>query len=434
MRRALVLFLVACGTPSTPDPGEVPVTWEKDIKPLVTQSCAGCHVSTGIAPFALGTYEEVTMMAAASRAAIESRRMPPYLAGRGCAEYVNDISLSDEQIAMFGKWVDDGMPKGTPGTSMQPLDVPQPGLTRVDRSLNFPAPYTVQEAPDDYRCFVLDWPETEDKYVTGFRVVPGNAKVVHHVIAYLAAPERVAAVMAEDAADPGDGYRCFGGPGAGVREWIGAWAPGGVGSMYPADTGLLIPRGSKVVLQVHYNLQPGVADKTDSTQIDLALADTVKRRAVLFLWTNPDWVEGKGMQIPAFDADVQHAFAFDPTPYMGALTRGAIPSGVGVRLYSASIHQHLLGKSARFEILRGDGVTKECLLDIPRWDFHWQRSYGFKQGKVLRPGDRLSITCRWDNSAEGQPTIAGVKQTPKDVKWGEGTGDEMCLGVVYATQ
>ena len=436
MRRSLVLLLLAgCGTSSTQPPTqETVVTWEADVRPLVEQSCAGCHDGAGIAPFPLATYEQVKMMQGAVRAAVEARRMPPYNAARGCAEYVNDISLSDEQISLIGKWIDQGMQRGTPGTSMQPLDVPMQPQFRVDRTLALPTPYTVEQSPDDYRCFVLDWPETEDKYVTGFRAVPGNPKVVHHVIAYLAAPERLADVMAEDAADPGDGYRCFGGPGGGVREWIGAWAPGGLGSMYPPDTGLLIPRGSKVVLQVHYNLAPGAVDKTDSTRIEVAIADSVKRRAVLFLWTNPDWVKGIGMKIPAYEKNVEHAFAFDPTPFMGALTRGAIPSGVGVRLYSASLHQHLLGTSSRLEILRGDGVGKECLLDIPRWDFHWQRSYGFKQGKVLRPGDRLSVTCRWDNSAEHQPLVGGVRGTPRDVSWGEGTGDEMCLGVVYATE
>lgn len=435
MRRALVvLFVAACGAPPAAEPEKF-VTYEADIRPLVEQRCLGCHSGDGIAPFALGSYDEVKAMHGSALAAIESRRMPPYLAAKGCAEYVNDISLSDEEIAVFGKWVEQGLLRGEPGAvSMQPVDAPISGLTRVDRTLQLAAPYTVEHSPDDYRCFVLDWPEVADTFVTGFRVVPGNPKVVHHVIAYAATPDRVQAVLDADAADPGPGYSCFGGPGGGVRGWIGAWAPGGMGSMYPADTGLLVERGSKVVLQVHYNEQSGAADKTDQTRIELALSETVKRRAVLLLWANPDWLDGVGMDIPAYQKDVTHAFAYDPTPYMGAITRGAIHSGVGLRIYSASLHQHLLGSTSKLEILRGDGVGKECLLDIPRWDFHWQRSYGFKQGKVLHPGDRFSVSCHWDNSAENQPVLGGVKQTPRDVRWGEGTGDEMCLGVMYITE
>jgi len=441
MWRRLLLLLAACGstmscgpTSSMPPP-EPPVTYEADLKPIVDARCAICHDGKGIAPFALTTYDEVQVMRVAVRSAVEARRMPPYRAARGCADYQYDLSLTDEQIALFGKWVDQGALRGEPGTATQQLEVPPTGgLPRVDRTLGLPAPYTVQNSPDDYRCFVIDWPESSDKFVTGFRVKPGNDKVVHHVIAYLAAPERVADVTALDAADPGDGYACFGGPGGGVREWIGAWAPGGVGAMYPAGTGLLVPTGSKVVLQVHYNLQPGATGETDDTRIELALEDSVQKRAVLFLWTNPEWVQGRGMNIMAHDADATYGFAADPTPVMTSLTRGAIRSGLGMRLYSASLHMHLLGSSAKLEIQRGDGRNRECLLDIPQWNFHWQRGYGFKESKVYRPGDRLAITCHWNNSAEAQPLIGGVRSQPRDVQWGEGTGDEMCLGVMYATE
>jgi hypothetical protein len=435
MRRTLfsLLLAAACGRAT----GSLePVTYEADIRPLVEQRCQACHVSGGIAPFTLGSYDEVKAMASSARAAIEARRMPPFLAARGCTDYLDDLSLSDEEIARFGAWVDQGLQRGVPSGAapMSSANASEGMLARVDSTLSMPAPYTVQESPDEYRCFVLDWPQTAAKYVTGLRVVPGNPKVVHHVIAYLATPDQVQAVMDADAADPDPGYRCFGGPGAGVRGWLGAWAPGGSGSMYPADTGLLVDVGSKVVLQVHYNVQSGSPDKTDQTQIQMALEDSVQRRAVLLLWTNPQWVDGMGMDIPAYQADVVHSFAYDPTPYLGVITRGALHSDVGLRLYSASLHQHLLGHSSRLEILRGDGVTKECLLDIPRWDFHWQRSYGFAKGKVFHPGDRLNVTCHWDNSAEAQPSVGGVKQTPRDVKWGEGTGDEMCLGILYVTE
>ena len=104
----------------------------------------------------------------------------------------------------------------------------------------------------------MDWPATTDKYITGFRANAGNAPIVHHVIAFLAAPADVAAYQQLDDADPAPGYVCFGGPGgpnggAGAH-WLGAWAPGSLGSDFPAGTGLKVPAGSKVILQVHYNL------------------------------------------------------------------------------------------------------------------------------------------------------------------------------------
>src|SRR5439155_15290894 len=130
-----------------------------------------------------------------------------------------------------------------------------PGLTRVDLHLEMPVEYTQAQNPDEYRCFLIDWPSTTNQYVTGFRANPGNSSVVHHAIAFLIQPEDVATYQQLDAADLAPGYTCFGGPGGPVEDasWVGAWAPGTPGTMYPADTGLLVRPGSKIALQVHYN-------------------------------------------------------------------------------------------------------------------------------------------------------------------------------------
>jgi hypothetical protein len=93
----------------------------------------------------------------------------------------------------------------------------------------------------------------------------------------------------------------------------------------------------------------------------------------------------------------------------------------------------MLGSGGRVEIARADDST-ECLLNMERYDFHWQRAYAFAQPKTLRVGDRLKLACTWNNSAEHQPVINGVRQPVREVNWGEGTGDEMCLGILYVSE
>ena len=431
----LGLLLIGCGSVVAP-PAEQATTWNKDIQPIVAARCNGCHVAGGIAPLTFGSYADGLKWKDAMRTAVETRRMPPYRAGPGCAEYVDDPRLTDGEIAAFGRWADTGAAEGTAADVQQKVDLPSPGLSRVDLSLKMAEPFTPTLTPDEYRCFVLDWPKATDTYAVGMQVVPGNARVVHHVIAFVISPDQVAAIQALDEKEAGPGYPCFGGPGTGGQRvnWLGAWAPGGKASMYPPDTGLEVKAGSKVVLQVHYNSSAApVGERADLTRIDVATADFVKRKAMLMLWANPDWVNKQTMKIPAYAKDTKHSFAFDPTPYMGAITGGVVGSNKAFKVYSASLHQHLLGASSRVEILH-DNAPTECLLDVPRWDFHWQRGYGFKTPKVFRPGDRLNVECHWDNSAEAQPVIDGIKGAPRDVNWGEGTGSEMCLGVLYITE
>lgn len=422
------LALVACGTPAP--------TYETDVRPLLEASCTSCHVAGGIAPFALTDYEQAKLHKEAIRIAVETRSMPPYLAGEGCTDYADDLRLSAEQIATISKWAEAGAPQGTPVASRPAPQALENRLPQVDLELSMPIRYTPTKSPDDYRCFVIDWPKDSDTYVTGFNVHPGNPRVVHHVIAFLMTPDRVQQAMDLDAADPAPGYECFGGPGGNQAtvNWLGSWAPGVTANMYPAGTGLLVKPGSKVVLQMHYNTSAAPeGEREDQTRIELALASSVEKKAFILPWASPDWVRRGQMPIPAGQEDVTHTFALDPSQFLGFISQGQLASGQGVRLYAAGLHQHMLGTASRLEIERADS-SKECMLDIPRWDFHWQRSYRFAKTKVLRPGDSLRVTCHWNNTDANQPAYGGVKLPARDANWGEGTGDEMCLGIMYVSE
>jgi hypothetical protein len=98
-------------------------------------------------------------------------------------------------------------------------------------------------------------------------------------------------------------------------------------------------------------------------------------------------------------------------------------------IHDVNFHMHQLGVSGSLEIIRASG-EEECLLGINDWDFNWQLAYRFKSPVLLNPGDRLRLTCTWDNTAGNQPT----GEPPRDLNWGDGTYDEMCLGVMYMSQ
>ncbi len=428
---AAMVVVSACGASTQ-------VTYEKDVRPLMEARCTSCHVEGGIAPFSLTTYEQVAAVKDAIAVSVKNRTMPPYLAAPGCTEYADDQNLTDAQIAMLEAWAKEGATRGT-ATGQKPTTSTalEASLPRVDLTLGMPGTWTPTKEPDDYHCFVIDWPEQTEKYVVGFNVKPGNARVVHHAIAFLVPPERVKTVTDLDAAEAGPGYTCYGGPGGNASSvaWVGSWAPGVRPTMYPADTGLLIRPGSKIVLQMHYNTAaaPNAADRADLTSLELAVADTVKRKAFIMPWANPEWVRNQKMPIPAGEADVRHAFQFDPTGFLRNISGGVLQNNQAIRIHAAGFHQHMLGTGGRIELLRGDG-TNECMLDIPRWDFHWQRSYGFSAPKTLRVGDQLKLSCSWNNSAEFQPVVNGQRSPPRDANWGEGTGDEMCLGILYVSE
>jgi hypothetical protein len=93
---------------------------------------------------------------------------------------------------------------------------------------------------------------------------------------------------------------------------------------------------------------------------------------------------------------------------------------------------HLLGAAIRLELNPGTPRAK-VLLDIPRWDFHWQNAYTLVHAVEAEPGDVVRVTCRHDVGRRGRAG-SGVPKKARYVLWGEGTTDEMCLGILQVAR
>lgn len=419
---ASVASLSGCNGGEGPVEDETP-TYVRDVQPLLAVKCGGCHTEDGIAPFPLVTYDQVTSVKGAVRAAVADRTMPPWLAGDGCTDYTGDRSLTDEQVDTVLRWIDGGVPAGDAGETPVEVEDTRRSLSRVDLELTLPVPYTPKTFPDDYRCFFLDWPEVETRYVTGFGIDPGNDAIVHHVIAYVVRPDNIATFQALDDADPEPGWPCFGGPGGdgpSQAAWIGGWAPGVNGEDNPPGTGIEVPAGSKVIVQMHYNSSSS-APEPDQTAVLLRIDDTVEKKGAILTLADPKWVMTDSMTIPAHMSDVVHSVALDPTVFVSFITGGVLGGGKPLTVYNAGMHMHTRGERGAARIERAGGET-ECLMDIPRWNFHWQGSYTFAEPKQVDPGEKIYLECQWDNPGDA------------DLAWGEGTGDEMCLGLFYVTE
>ncbi len=405
----------AAGANPANEPVPRRTTFWQDAKPIFDAKCGRCHREGGIGPFGLATFETAYEHRTQILAAVVSRHMPPWQAGDGCDDYVNDPRLTEAQIETIRTWVREGALEGDPASPGAPLD---PGgvlaLSRVDASVAMKAPYTQTIEPDELRCFVLDWPETTTRYVTGFRANPGNGKTVHHVIAYAASPGQLPVVEALDAHAPGDGYPCYGGTGFQGR-WVGVWEPNGMGLDLAEGLGVRVEAGSKLVVQVHYSAHD-VHTSSDQSSFDFKLEDTVERDANFAFFTNPAWVHGD-MPIPADEALVTHQWTSD----LDWLTGGR-----AIDIYGIGTHQHQLGISSHVS-LQTSQQGSDCWLEIPDWHWHWQNSHKFSEPKRVNPGDVMHLECQWDNSAEHQRVVDGVQLTPEDVNWGEGAGDEMCV-------
>ncbi len=429
-----------------PLPADAP-TFKKDVEPLLQAKCQSCHREGGAAPFSLVTYEQAKQSGPSARVKVETRTMPPWGAfdSEACKmqhAFKDDLRLTDAQIAMFARWVDLGMPLGDASIQNPTPAFPSSSLETKTATLQMAAPFEVQgNAPDDIRCFPIDPGFTEDTWVSGVNVVPGNAKVVHHAIVFIDPKNESSAKVGADGS-----YECFGGVGLSETQLLMAWAPGARPIRYE-DAAIKVKAGSKLVMQVHYH--PGSESQKDQTGFELEVRkDKPANVAQLLLLGNAqsdtglikllpgpnDRGAGPEFRIPANAKDhtetmelvLPQTLGGFPLPEMSIATVGA--------------HMHWAGVDMKMEIERRAGMApeKECLLGTPKYDFNWQRGYVIDAPlpslPTFGPGDKLRITCTYDNTT-GNPhvrrALAETRQSaPVDITLGESTLDEMCLGVL----
>ena len=394
-------------------------TWHGEIKPIIEQNCQACHVEGGGSPFNLDTLEAVRSMAPVALNSMESGSMPPWMPDPDCRHYQDERIMDVGQIATFKEWIDNDMPEGIAtetedsDTSLKISGLPALGSpTFVARSAEPYMPDT--SAPDDYRCFQVGDVFEEDTFVKATRIIPDATDIVHHVLVYIITPQDVAELEQRDAEEEGPGYTCFGGPGIGQSFGpVAGWAPGGLPGIAPEGAARYIPAGSKLVMQLHYNvLNGGVIP--DQTSVEFYTTDEPPEYELLA--TPQAYL---GLDIPAGDANSVQITTFPVTKE-------------DLTVVAVAPHMHSIGTHIRVDMVRADG-TEECLVDIPSWDFNWQQTYAFLEDEIIiaQPGDEFRLTCVYDNSESNQPVVNGEQLAPRRVTWGDGTLDEMCLNYIH---
>ena len=382
-----------------------PPTWD-DVAPLVAENCVTCHTADGIAGIALDTHAEASRWSAAMASAVANRTMPPWPARdcASCTTYRDARWLGDDEVATIVAWAAGGAPPGDgPDERLVPASVPEGLGDEADAVMPIPFAYTPDaDVLDDYRCFVVDPGLASDKFVTAVEVLPDQVQEVHHVLVYVttdAAGDADADARNQDVDGDGvpDGYRCDGGPGVTNVDMVAGWAPGTGALRFPDGTGLRLPAGRRMIAQIHYNTGNGVTP--DRTAVAVALADTVPFPAEF-------------LQVSA----VRELVLPPGQPEVEVVTHQSTP--VAGRVWGAAGHMHRLGTSVSVRSDRG-----ACALDIPRWDFDWQTVYFFEEPYQTTPGEELELRCTFDTTS-----------VTEEVRWGEGTNDEMCIAFLYVSQ
>jgi mono/diheme cytochrome c family protein len=364
------------------------ISYSKAVAPVLAENCASCHKKGGIAPWQMTDYNIVKGFAPMIREVLRTQRMPPWHADPHYGTFKNNRALSDEQVKTLVHWVEAGAPRDSAADPLTQLKFEtiewqhgKPDAIVELAPFNVPATGTI-----DYQRPEAANPIQEDVWLRAIEFLPGDRSVVHHMLAY----NVPASASGRNAAMGG--------------SYLGGYVPGATPIVFPNDTGIFLPKGSKFAVQMHYTASGKPA--TDVTRIALYYTKEAPkyplRNMVLANPTiriPPNTKEYTSTQSRVFDRDVL--------------------------VYSLTAHAHFRGNSANYVATYPDG-RQETLLSVPRYDFNWQTTYELAEPKVLPKGTKLVYTASYDNSPQNKanpdPNI--------EVRWGEQSWEEMLYGNV----
>ncbi|QJW96371.1 redoxin family protein [Frigoriglobus tundricola] len=377
------------------------VTFAEHVAPLVFENCTSCHRPGQVAPFSLLTYADTRKHAKTMLSVMQDRYMPPWQPEPGHGEFRNSRRLSEDQIALFEKWVKTGTAEGDAQKAP-----PAPRFTdgwrlgKPDLVVKMDRPYAVPaEGADIYQNFVIPLDLTEDKWVTAVEFQATAPTVLHHMLYFLDDSGRARKRVTKDG-QPG-----FAGMGFRPTGSLGGWAVGATPIKLPDGLAYPVRKGSDLVLQTHFHLS-GKAEQETIT-VGLYFADKAPKRTLVTLQLPPAFGLFSGIDIPAGKEQFKVSDSF------------TLP--VDVDLVAAGAHAHYLGKTLKTGATLPGGKDKN-LFSIRDWDFNWQGQYLYKDYVRLPKGTVVRGEVTWDNSAKNP---RNPSSPPVRVRWGEGSTDEM---------
>ena len=361
------------------------ISYSKEIAPMLLENCAECHQEGGIGPWAMTDYETIEGWAPMMREVIRTDRMPPWHADPHIGTFKEDRSLSSDEIKTLIHWIEAGAPRGD-----GPDPLAEANLVYTDWPLG--EPDLIIDLPEyavpatgvvDYTHPLVLNPLKEEKWIKATTIKVGSRETVHHVLSgYI--PE---------VPDDGMGYS---------NRWVsstGGYAVGAESNIAPEDSGVQLPPGGAIGFQMHYT--PYGKEVVDKTQIGFYFHDDtptyINRQSVVIdvsIVLPPNEARHEEVAYLEFPHDAELIMAFP--------------------------HAHYRGHASRLTLEYPDG-TEKVLLNMPKYDFNWQRGYEFEEFIDVPKGSKLIAHWVYDNSANNPAN----PDPDKTVVWGDQSHEEM---------
>jgi mono/diheme cytochrome c family protein len=385
---------------ATPEETSAPVTFNKDVLPILQKNCQTCHRPGEIGPMSFLTYRDARPYAKAIKVAVEKRVMPPWFAEPGYSHFANDRTLSDATIKTLAAWADGGAVEGDAKDKPAPVAFQEGWSIKPDMVIEFPQDINLPATGTiNYKSILVKANFPEDVWVVAADLRPGNAAAVHHMRAIVRPPgspwmKTAVPGVAYEAGDPEVGSQ---GEGA---DLLGKFNPGLGGQDFSTfDSAKFVPKGSDIVFSMHYTATGKPA--TDRSKLGLVFS----KKAPKLRYYVSDGPTAFNLAIPAGDRHAQ---------IVSEMTAQA-----DTQLVYLQPHMHLRGKDYEVRLISPSGESTTIFK--AKWDFNWQLGFDLAQPLPIPKGTRIVGIAHYDNSAANKYN----PDPAKTILWGQQNWDEM---------
>jgi len=372
--------------------------YSTEIAPIIVEHCSICHREDGAGPFPFDEYYSLVGWSPMVREVIMNKRMPPMQVDPAYDATPNAHALSPEKRRMLMQWMQAGAPRGDgendPLTAIPLEKTFEWQLGEPDFVIDTPQNEIPAVGILDYMYLELELPFSEDKWVRAFQFEPGEERVIHNLSAFVVAPENDFWGKERQARTS-------------ERRFLGSFIPGeNPATVFPDDSGVLIPAGHKLALQFHYYSHGRVL--RDITTVGLYFHDSAPLQEIITRAVSAEFT------LSSNDPDQAMLASYK-------FTEKATLLAVRPRMNQR-------GKAMKFDLLTPSGDA-QTLISVPAYNYGWQPHYWLETPRAIEPGSVLNVSGVFDNSLSN-PFNPNFRE---EVQWGFDSGEEMFTGYLTYT-
>ncbi|PHS64781.1 MAG: hypothetical protein COB12_07640 [Flavobacterium sp.] len=367
------------------------ITYTKDIAPILIDHCVKCHVEGGIAPWAMTDYNEILGWSEMIKQVLLSKRMPPWKADPEIGEFQNSFAIEDSNVRKITTWIDNNLPYGI-GEDILANVIPinenwEHGIP--DKIITLKEEIIPASGLIPYRYQQIKVNITEDKWLKGVEIKPGNKNIVHHIVLSNKENSDKSNIVSRKLSPWTDNFIAL----AGGADQV---------TFFPKNTGVFIPKGTILNIQIHYT--PSGAVESDQTEIGFYFYSKKPKKTLKSLSTS-----NYSFEIPPFGKNV--------------IIKAEDLITENIKIHYIIPHMHYRGKSIKFKVQYPSGNI-ETLVSLPDYNFNWQWFYKLKKPISIPKGSKIIVEGVFDNTFQNPFN----PDPSKKLIYGVQSTDEMLIG------